>query len=138
MNIGHNLPALIGAELRGIRGHLAGTERDDMENPSRRKLNHTIRHVRRWWWNLPGYGPIAVTLFAVAYQAICLVEGFAFLQRARSCAIWVVQFASGARRFFFSGAKMKRLVVSGDGTGHRSLQCESISRNRIGSECLVG
>src|SRR5947208_5526592 len=74
----------------------------------------------------------------MANNAIGLVEGFAFIQSPRRSVIWVLQFASSARRFFFSGTKMERLIIPWNRACHRMLKREPVTRDRVWSECFIG
>src|SRR5437763_6197170 len=74
----------------------------------------------------------------MANNAICLVEGVAFIQSPRRSMIRVLQFASSARCVVFSGTKMEWLVIPWNRTGHRMLKRETVAGDWVGSECFVG
>src|SRR2546423_12977077 len=73
----------------------------------------------------------------MADNAMGLIKGFAFIEGPSGSAIGVLQFASGALCLFFTGAKMKWLVISGDGACNWMLEREPVAGNRIGSECFI-
>src|SRR5947207_3608986 len=137
VHISHDLPALVNAELRGVRGHLVRTHCDYVEDPPRGELHETIGDIRWRWRDFPRDGPISFAVLSVADHAISLVESFAFFERLRCCKVGILQVASGASGFFFAGPVMESVITAWHGSGYRTLQREAITSHRIGSKGLV-
>src|SRR5262249_42304143 len=136
--IGDDLPSFIRAELRGIRRHLARAERDDMKDPSRGKLHQAIRHVGGRRRNFSRNRAIALSLFTVANQTIRLEERLAFFEHPGRSLVRIPKLSSGAGRFVFTGAVVKRTKAARDGSSDRALQRETIPGDGIWRICLVG
>src|SRR5436305_7917070 len=137
VHISNDLPALIRTELGCIRWHLSCSKSDDVKNPPGRKLDQTIRKIRRRRRDLAGDRSIALALLAVTDETVGLKQRFTLLQCLRRCTIWILQLASGAGRLLFTGAIVKRMKTSRDGSSNRSLERESIPRYGVWCICFV-
>src|ERR1051326_8889550 len=134
MYIGHDLPALVGTELRRVRRHFACSHGHDVKDPPGRKLHEPVRDIGWRRRNFAGNWPIAFALLAVANHAVGLEQGLAFVNRLRRCAVRICQFPSSTRSFFFSRAIMKYLITTRDGSSNGLLERETIPR--YGVRCV--
>src|SRR5215831_11438505 len=137
MDVGNNLPALIGAQLRGVRRHLSRAPGDDMKDPPGWKLQKAVGSIRGRTRYLAGDRSVPFAQFAVTGQAVDLVERLAFCQRLRICGMRIPQFATGPRGFILARPVMNGLVASGNRAGHWTLQGEAVPRDRVWGKGFV-
>src|SRR5215472_16884008 len=131
MDVGDDLPALIGAQLRGVRRHLSRTPGDDMKDPPGWKFQKAVGRIRGRTRYLVGDLSVPFAPFAVTRQTVDLVERLAFCQRLRLRGIRIPEFTTGARGFILAQTVVNRLVASGNRAGHRTLQGEAVPRDRV-------
>src|SRR5262249_24379853 len=81
---------------------------------------------------------IALSLFTVANQTIRLEERLAFFEHPGRSMVRIHKLSSGAGRFVFTGAVVKRTKAARDGSRHRALRREAIPGDGIWRICLVG